>query len=473
MFLAVMTVACVQDVAAETSFVRKPKRKRTTALEAVTPLPAARREETSAAVREPADSVATTKDKDTVVVKTESQQQHRQRNDAALKVELTPSQMDSLAALWSEEANGRAFDRFFDNFISFDVSAAAASSLPDSVYIERLRALVSPVQLPFNPIVKNYISRYVDGRYGTINRILSLSQYYFPIIEDELLREGLPVELRALPIIESALMPQAVSVRGAAGLWQFMPYTGKSYGLEVNSLVDERCDAVLSTRAACRFLRDLYNIYNDWTLAIAAYNCGPGNVNKALSRAGSDCKTFWDIYYYLPPETRGYVPAFIGASYAYAYHRLHNIKVEPSPLPVATDTITVRRIMHLGQVAETLDIPMDMLRKLNPQYKMDIIPATTRSYSLVLPLQYVSKYVERESDIFSKDSTYLKEYINPANIDRKRLERPGFTYTVKNGDTLSGIAYKYRISVKEIMRWNNLRSTKLRIGQKLRIERAR
>lgn len=470
--LLAAAVSCAQEVGAETLFGRK--RKHTTALDAVKPVPAAPPAE-EASVSETAGQALkdTLKPSEPQEGGAAAEKKSLPHYDTALKHELTPSEMDSLAALWNAERNNAAFDRFFDNFISFDMLEGSVSSTPDSVYVERLRALASPVQLPYNPIVKNYIARYTDSRWGTMNRILSLSKYYFPIIEEELLRAGLPVELRALPIIESALLPQAVSVRGAAGLWQFMPYTGKSYGLEVNSLVDERCDAVLSTRAACRFLRDLYDIYNDWTLAIAAYNCGPGNVNKALARAGRDCKTFWDIYYYLPPETRGYVPAFIGASYAYAYHRLHNMDVEPSPLPVATDTITVRRIMHLGQVAETLDIPMDLLRRLNPQYKLDIIPATTRSYSLVLPLQFVSKYVERESDIFSKDSAYLKEYINPANIDRKRLERPGFTYTVKSGDTLSGIAYKYHVSVKEIMKWNHLRSTKLRIGQKLRIEKAR
>lgn len=389
-----------------------------------------------------------------------------------LNLTLTPESMDSLVASWNESQNVRAFDKFFADYIAIDTLPAGSTSLPDSVYESRLRALASPVQLPYNPVVKRYIDRYTDTRYGTINRIMSLSQYYFPIIEEELLRAELPVELRAMPIIESALATTAVSPRGAAGLWQFMPYTGKSYGLEVNSLVDERRDAVLSTRAACKYLRDLYKLYNDWTLAIAAYNCGPGNVNKALARAGAECKTFWDIYYYLPPETRGYVPAFIGASYAFAYHKNHNIEYEPSPLPLATDTITVRRIMHLGQIASTLDIPIEMLRKLNPQYKLDIIPATTKSYALTLPTQFVSQYIEREKEIFSKDSTYLKEYINPANIDKKRLERPGFTYTVKSGDTLSGIANRYRVSVKNLMRWNGLRSAnRLRVGQKLRIER--
>lgn len=390
-----------------------------------------------------------------------------------LNLTLTPARIDSLVARWDEMQNALAFDNFFADYITLDSLAHTSASLPDSVYESRLRALASPIQLPYNPIVKSYINRYTDTRYGTINRIMSLSHYYFPIIEEELLRAGLPVELRAMAVIESALAATAISPRGAAGLWQFMPYTGKSYGLEVNSLVDERRDALLSTRAACKYMSDLYGIYNDWTLAIAAYNCGPGNVNKALARAGENCKTFWDIYWYLPAETRGYVPAFIGASYAFAYHKNHNIEYEPSPLPIATDTITVRRIMHFEQISSTIDLPIEMLRKLNPQYKLDIIPATTKSYALTLPTQFVSQYIEREAEIFSKDSTYLKEYINPANIDKKKLERPGFTYTVKKGDTLSGIAARYRVSVKNLMRWNNLRSANsLRIGQKIRIERS-
>lgn len=388
-----------------------------------------------------------------------------------LNVELTPSQMDSIVAAWNEDVRERAFDRFYENFISVDdVASEDAAQIPDSVYVARLRALMSPVQLPYNEVVKSYITRYTNPSSGLVSRLLALSKYYFPIIEDELIREGLPVELRVLPIIESALVPTAISRQGAAGLWQFMPSTGRNYGLEVNSMIDERFDPVMSTRAACRFLRDLYAIYKDWTLALAAYNCGPGNVNKALARAGSECKTFWDIYYYLPKETRGYVPAFIGATYALAYHRQHGVKVEQAPLPIAVDTVTVARVMHLEQVSSTIEVPVDMLRKLNPQYKMDIVPATTKSYSLVLPLCFVSKYVEREPEIFAKDSTYLKDYINPANIDAKRLER-GVIYTVKSGDTLGKIAAKYRVTVKEIMRWNNLKSDRLRIGQKLRIER--
>ena len=362
-----------------------------------------------------------------------------------------------------------ADQEFFDNYILVD--STAESTTPDSVYIQRLRALVSPIQLPYNSIVRGYINRYTDSRYGTISRILGMSQYYFPIIEEELLREGLPVELRALPIIESALSPTAVSPMGAVGLWQFMPTTGKSYGLEINSLVDERRDPVRSTQAACRYLKDLYAIYNDWSLAIAAYNCGPGNVNKAIARSGGNGRTFWDIYDYLPRETRGYVPAFIGASYAYAYQRQHGIELTESPIPLATDTIRIDRLMHLGQIASTIDIPIETLRQLNPQYKLDIIPATTKPYTLVLPQRNITQYIANEPAIFAKDSAYLKEYINPANIDKKRQERSGSVYVVKKGDTLGAIARRYRVTTAQIMRWNKLKSAhKLRIGQRLRIE---
>ena len=380
---------------------------------------------------------------------------------------LTAEQADSLVAVWRERQCGDSYQEFFDNYILVD--STAESTTPDSVYIQRLRALVSPIQLPYNSIVRGYINRYTDSRYGTISRILGMSQYYFPLIEDELLKEELPVELRALPIIESALSTTAVSPMGAVGLWQFMPSTGKSYGLEVNSLVDERRDPVRSTQAAWRYLKDLYAIYNDWSLAIAAYNCGPGNVNKAIAR--SEGKNFWEIYDYLPRETRGYVPAFIGASYAYAYHRQHGIEPTEAPIPLSVDTVRINKLMHLGQISSTIDLPIETLRQLNPQYKLDIIPATTKPYTLVLPQRYVMQYIAHEPEIQAKDSMYLKEYINPANIDKKRQERSGSVYVVKKGDTLGAIARRYRVTTAQIMRWNKLKSAhKLRIGQRLRIE---
>lgn len=380
----------------------------------------------------------------------------------------SPEQTDSLLAAWRERQRQDAYCEFFKQYI-LEEASGEADSTPDSVYSRRLLDLASPIQLPYNSIVKGYINRYTSSRYGTISRILGMSQYYFPIIEEELLREGLPVELRALPIIESALSPTAVSPMGAVGLWQFMPTTGKSYGLEINSLVDERRDPYRATQAACRYLKDLFAIYNDWSLAIAAYNCGPGNVNKAIARSGG--KNFWEIYDYLPRETRGYVPAFIGASYAYAYHRQHGIEPTEAPIPLSVDTVRINKLMHLGQISSTIDLPIETLRQLNPQYKLDIIPATTKPYTLILPQRYVMQYIAHEPEIQAKDSMYLKEYINPANIDKKRQERSGSVYVVKKGDTLGAIARRYRVTTAQIMRWNKLKSAhKLRIGQRLRIE---
>lgn len=386
---------------------------------------------------------------------------------AAILPELTPAQADSLLAVWRERQRTDAYTEFFNNYILLD--SLITDTTPDSVYVSRLRALASPIQLPYNALVRSYINRYTDPRYGTIGRVLGMSQYYFPLIEEYLLRADLPVELRALPIIESALSATATSPMGAVGLWQFMPSTGKSYGLEVNSLVDERRDPIRSTEAACRYLKDLHAIYNDWTLAIAAYNCGPGNVNKAIARSGG--KTFWEIYDYLPRETRGYVPAFIGASYAYAYHRQHGIDPTEAPLPLSVDTIHVDRLLHFGQIASTIDLPLETLRQLNPQYKIDIIPATTKPYALVLPQRNVTEFIAHQEEIYAKDSAYLKEYINPANLEKKRQERTGSVYVVKKGDTLGAIARRYRVTTAQLMRWNKIRNPRtLRIGQRLRIE---
>ena len=217
------------------------------------------------------------------------------------------------------------------------------------------------------------------------------------------------------------------------------------------------------------YLKDLYAIYNDWTLAIAAYNCGPGNVNKAMARSGG--KTFWEIYDYLPSETRGYVPAFIGATYAYAYHRQHDIEPTEPPIPLSVDTLRINRLLHFGQISSTIDLDIETLRQLNPQYRLDIVPATTKTYTLVIPQRNVAQYIAHEQEIFAKDSAYLKEYINPANIEKKRAQGSGTIYIVKKGDTLGHIARKYHVTVSQIMRWNKIKSAnKLRIGQRLRIE---
>lgn len=388
----------------------------------------------------------------------------------------TAEQTDSLLSVWREQLQSDAYNDFVERYL--DADSLLLDSLPtpmlDTLYASRLQALVSPVPLAYNAIVKSRIELYVKKNPALTGRILGMSQYYFPFIEEELLKAGLPVELRAMAVIESALIPTAASRAGAVGLWQFMPPTGKGYGLEINSLVDERRDPIRSTQAAVRYLKDLYSLYGDWTLAIAAYNCGPGNINKAIARSGLQQRrhSFWDIYDYLPSETRGYVPAFIGATYAYAYHRQHDINLDETPIPIAVDTIRVNRLLHFGQIASTIDLPIETLRLLNPQYKIDIIPATTKTYTLVLPQRNVAQYIASEKEIFAKDSLYLKEYLNPVNIEKKRAEGVvhSRTYVVKKGDTLGAIARRYRVSVKQLMKWNKIHNANaLRVGRRLRV----
>ncbi len=387
-----------------------------------------------------------------------------------LTIAHSPAEIDSLVEAWSILHQAQSEKQFFESYTGENEGSNGEMSI-DTLYKKRLLEMVSPMHLPYNYIVRNFINQYLNGRWSPLRNVLALSKYYFPIIEEELLAAGLPMELRYLPIIESNLSIRATSRMGAVGLWQFMPATGKNLGLEINSLVDERCDVAKSTRAACKFLAYLYKVYGDWTLAIAAYNCGPGNVSRALARAGENCKTYWDIYDFLPRETRGYVPKFIAAAYAYTYHKAHDITPAATPDCIATDTVMIHRVMHLGQVASTLNIPIETLRDLNPQYKLDIIPATTKAYSLRLPTRYTSEFVQNEKEIHSKDSLYLKEYLNPANLEKKRAEGVGYIYTVRKGDNLGVIAKRNRCSVKEIMKWNKLKSTVIRPGQKLRIEK--
>lgn len=385
-----------------------------------------------------------------------------------LELGYTPQQTDSLLSVWRERQRDDLFSEYFEQFAYLDTTIV--DTTPDSIYMQRLRALASPIPLPFNSLVKSCISQYVSSRNGTMSRVLGRSQYYFPFIEEQLIKAGLPIELRSMAIIESALSPTAMSRVGAAGLWQFMPGTGRMYGLEINSLVDERLDPIRSTEAACRYLKDLYNIYNDWSLAIAAYNCGPGNINKAFVRSGAKERSFWEIYPWLLRETRGYLPRFIAANYAYAYHRQHGIEFTEPPVPVSVDTVHIKKIMHFQQISSTIDLPIETLRQLNPQYKLDIVPATTKTYALVLPQRCVAQYLSHEQEILRKDSMYLKEYINPANISKKKLQSAYKTYRVRRGDMLGTIARRHHVTVKQLMKWNHIRNPRsLRVGQRLKI----
>lgn len=381
---------------------------------------------------------------------------------------------DSVVSQWHEQQALTAYEDFFKAFIDLDSTVTFASDIPDSVYAARLKMIVSPISMPYNDVIKRYLIAYTTTKKSLLCNILGRSQYYFPMIEQELDRMGLPLELRMLPVIESALLPTARSHAGATGLWQFMYSTGKVYGMEITSFIDQRCDPRKATVAACRFLKDLYNMYGDWTLAIAAYNCGPGNVNKAIHRAGGEAKNFWDIYPYLPRETRGYLPSFIAATYAYTFHQQHNIVPAEAPLPLAVDTLHIDRLLHLEQIASTIGTPMQTLRQLNPQYKLDIIPAVGKTYTLTLPQCDVSKYIDNQQQILSKDTIYLAQYLKATNNpkDPKQFNITSEFYRVKSGDTLGAIARKYRVTVNQLMKWNNIKSpNNLRIGQRIEIFR--
>lgn len=343
----------------------------------------------------------------------------------------------------------------------------------DEEYIERLQKLPYVMEMPFNNIVKKFIEHYLQ-RPAKVEYMLGLGEtYYFPIFESALERYGVPLELKYLPVIESALNARATSRAGAAGLWQFMVGTGRLYGLEINSLVDERRDPLKSSDAAARYLRDLYNIYHDWHLVIAAYNCGPGNVAKAVRYAGGGKKDYWQIYPYLPRETRSYVPIFIAANYVMNYYDKHNMcPVEPT-VTVATDTIMVDKRINLQQVADILDISMEELRFMNPQYRQDIVPGNIKPYSLVLPFNQVGDYMDNRDTIPLHRAAELvanRSQVQPASYNPSGNGQLIY-YKVRSGDTLGGIAARYHCTVNQIKRWNGLRGTMIRVGQRLKIYR--
>lgn len=350
-------------------------------------------------------------------------------------------------------------------------------SVSDEEYMKRLKALPTIIEMPYNQIVKSYINMYTEKRRSLVESMLGMSLYYMPIFEQALEKEGLPLELKYLPVIESALNPNAVSRVGATGLWQFMLGTAKGLGLEVNSLVDERRDPYRSSEKAARYLKELYNIYGDWSLAIASYNCGPGNVNKALRRCGGSKKDFWDIYYYLPAETRGYVPAFIAANYVMTYFNLHNISPALAKRPLITDTIHVTKRVHLKQISEVLSIPLEEIQVLNPHFRSDLIPGDIRPYALSLPSQQVYSYIMSEDSIIAHNAELYarRTVVEPTSYTTadagNGYERHSVVkyHTVKKGETLSKIAKRYGVSVANLKRWNGLRRSSVKRGARLKI----
>ncbi|MDA3953946.1 MAG: transglycosylase SLT domain-containing protein [Bacteroidales bacterium] len=378
--------------------------------------------------------------------------------------------LDSLIQLW-----------YVKNSIKTDYNSLYNDSIlgipefADSIYIERLQNIPSIIDLSYNKIVRNYIHVYTKQRRENVGAMIGVSDYYFPKFEEIFESYGIPTELIYMAVIESALNPRAVSRVGATGMWQFMYGTARMYDLTINSYVDERRDPIKSAHAAALFMKDLYSMFNDWTLVIAAYNCGPGNVNKAIRRSGGK-RDFWEIYYRLPRETRGYVPAYIAATYTFNYYKEHGIIPKFPEISIATDTVIIVDNLHLKQVSEVLNIPLKALRDLNPQYKLDIIPGKGSQYPITLPINFTGEFIDLQDSIFAyKASAFFNSdntiknpqksyYVPQAPTNRDKL-----IYTVKSGDNLGYISEWYHVRISDIRYWNNVRGNTIRVGQKLNI----
>lgn len=384
-------------------------------------------------------------------------------NEIGLIPESLDANVDSLLHSWHVE--------YFTKQEDFCHDDDANIFFPDSVYADRLNRLPSVISLPYNHIVRDCIDLYAERKRDLVRYMLGMADFYFPIIEEVLDRHGLPLELKYLAVVESALNPVALSRVGASGLWQFMLPTGKSYGLEINSLIDERRDPKRATEAACSYFKDMYAIYGDWNLVMAAYNCGPGNVNKAIRRAGGK-QDFWAIFRYLPRETRSYVPLFIAASYIMNYYCDHNLCPLQTSLPLATDTVMVNQALHLQQVSEVLQLDLATLRALNPQYRRDIIPGNTRPSALKLPAAATYAFVGQEDTIYKHR---MEEYL--ANIpihneeaqNSKATTRERITHVVLQGENLYTIANRYGVTAKDIRKWNGLGSNRVAKGKRLKL----
>jgi len=393
-------------------------------------------------------------DTDTIIIKSDNSNERISRD------------LDSLINTWYVQM---AIDSIPDGFEGDTI----AIQCPDSVYSNRLSKINSIISLPYNNIIRNHIHVYTIKQRDKFSVVLGLKDYYFPMIEDIFDSYGLPAELKYMAVIESALNPNAVSRMGATGLWQFMYSTGRFYGLTINSVVDERRDPIKSTHAAARYLKDLYSIYEDWILVIAAYNCGPGNVNKAIRRSGNT-KDYWKIFYRLPRETRGYVPMYVAAAYSVNYYLEHHIKPLALNIPVATDTIVVNKDIHLKQISEVMGIPLGELYALNPQYRTGLVPGSSKPCALTLPMNHLGDFIDLndtianyKSDVYLNKSNLIanpsRSYYQPANIKGKTK----IFYTVKDGDNLGYISEWYRVGLSELRYWNNVYRNIIRVGQKL------
>jgi membrane-bound lytic murein transglycosylase D len=377
--------------------------------------------------------------------------------------EQTELSTDSLLSIWYLQ---RRMNSLPDT-ATYDLdSVHLTSKVPDSVLISRLAKMNSYITLPFNETVKNYMVLYAEKMPAKMGTILGLSTYYFPIFEEVFSRYNLPLELKYMAVVESALNPTAYSRAGARGPWQFIYSTARNYGLKINSFVDERMNVEKATDAAARYLSDAYRIFGDWALAISSYNCGAGNVNKAIKRSGGK-KDFWSIYPYLPRETRGYMPAFVGAMYAMTYYRECGLVPDECALPAACDTFYVHKNLHFSQINEVIGVPMQTLKDLNPEYMNNIIPGNEGECILRLPYDYSGEFIEHQDTLYTHRSSELLSEKVMKEVKDGSSNR--VVYRVKSGDYLGKIARKYHVSVAQLKKWNGLRSDNLRIGQVLYI----
>ena len=355
-----------------------------------------------------------------------------------------------------------------------ELSMEEFDALPDSVLASRLRALHTVIPMTYNREVRQYIKFYLRHMSTRLDVMLTLCEYYHPLFEEALNRYGVPEELKYLTIVESAMNPTLTSRAGAAGLWQFMYSTGKLYDLEVNSVVDERRDPYKSTVAAARYLSDLHRVFGDWQLAIAAYNCGPGNINKAIARSGGK-RDFWQIYGHLPRETRGYIPAFIAVVYVMNYYDAHNLHPTKINLPIRSDTVMVDHDVLMYYVAEQTGVDMAELRTLNPQYRVDLVPASSGRYAICLPTSKIESFIRCQDTIYARTQDSLSRRpvkVEPQAVASSSRNSGGGSryHTVRKGETLSKIASRYGVSVSTLKKRNGIRGDKIRVGQRLKIK---
>jgi membrane-bound lytic murein transglycosylase D len=375
-------------------------------------------------------------------------------------------------SLWMKELYDSAqyYEAMYEEVTELDTTGLQTSELDTEVLKERLKALdqKTPFNIAYNPSLESVIKSFLVRKKDLMERMLVASQFYFPLFEQELDNYNIPLEIKYLAIVESALNPRAKSRVGATGLWQFMYGTGKMYGLDVSSYVDERSDPIKATTAACKYLAKLYDIFGDWDLALAAYNSGPGNVNKAIRRSGG-YKNYWNIRRNLPRETAGYVPAFIATMYLFEYAEEHGLKIDKAERPYfETDTVQVKNLITFEQISKLVDVSIEELVVLNPSYKLNIIPKIPgENYALRLPKSEIGKFVANEEAIYAYVEEELKTQEKPLPQLVKAQNR--IRYKVRSGDYLGRIAERYGVRVSQIKQWNGLKSNNLRIGQRLTI----